>query len=323
MKKITISLAIFLCYSLQAQTVSKEKQDFDLLFTTVSNTGKWGASDRLGTINYIDGAKKLAALQLPSKGINVSLSFDIAVVEPMINASSFDQLSVYKHEVTSFDGWALDNFDLSYHGYTHSHMDWLSHTSVDGKMYNDVSFDSIDADGSHELGIQSLKEGIVSRGVLIDIPLLYGKDYIPSGTGISMEDILAFEKKFNVVLEKGDVVLIRTGRWIEKTQKGDWNFKERHSGPTYKVAQLLSERAVAVLGSDGVNEVSPSGIAEEPSPLHKLTLVAMGMPILDNLNLDELAATAKEEGRWDFLIMIQPLRFSKATGSPINAIAVF
>ena len=186
---------------------------------------------------------------------------------------------------------------------------------------NDAS--KISPQGFEELGIEAFNEGIISKGVLIDIPLLYNKDYIEAGTKISIQDIIRFEKKFNVKIEKGDVVLVRTGRWSEKKTKGDWDSSKTSAGLNYNVAILLNERKVAVLGSDGTNDVQPSGIPEEGSPVHKLTLVAMGMPLLDNLNLEKLSKMAQKQKRWEFMISILPLRFKGGTGSPVNAIALF
>ena len=94
-------------------------------------------------------------------------------------------------------------------------------------------------------------------------------------------------------------------------------------GVDYKIALLLDERQVSVLGSDGTNDSNPPLIKEEGSPVHKIALVAMGMPLLDNLNLEQLSKKCSELNQWEFLLSIQPLNFEGGTGSPINAIALF
>ena len=118
-------------------------------------------------------------------------------------------------------------------------------------------------------------------------------------------------------------MLIRTGRWNEKRIKGDWNFPKKSAGIHYNVIPLLHSRKIAVLGSDGTNDSNPPLIKEEGSPIHMLSLVAMGMPLLDNLNLDELSEMAKKLNKWEFFISLQPLRFEGGTGSPLNALAIF
>ena len=325
--KLSIVLSIFILCNCFSQNISTEKKEFDNVFNIVSNTGKWGTSDKKGTVNYIDNNKILNALKIPRKGISVSLSFDITNDSTQINHSKFDEFTKYEHQATSSEfrgyNWASDNYSISYHGFTVSHMDGLAHLAQDGKLYNGYDASKISPQGFEELGIEAFNEGIISKGVLIDIPLLYNKDYIEAGTKISIQDIIRFEKKFNVKIEKGDVVLVRTGRWSEKKTKGDWDSSKTSAGLNYNVAMLLNERKVAVLGSDGTNDVQPSGIPEEGSPVHKLTLVAMGMPLLDNLNLEKLSKMAQKQNRWEFMISILPLRFKGGTGSPVNAIALF
>tara|TARA_B100001093_G_scaffold413_1_gene512 strand:- start:1016 stop:2008 length:993 start_codon:yes stop_codon:yes gene_type:complete len=330
MKNINLFLVLstlILCTSSYSQNTSVEKKQFDNVFNSVSNKGKWGTKDKKGTVNYIDKNKILDALKIPIKGISVSLSFDITNDTTQINHSKFDEFTEYEHQATSVEfkgyNWASDNYNISYHGFTVSHMDGLAHLAQDGKLYNGYDASKITPQGFDELGIEAFNDGIISKGVLIDIPLLYNKDYIEAGTKISIQDILKFEKKFNVKIEKGDVVLVRTGRWSEKIVNGDWDSSKTSAGLNYNVAILLNEREVAVLGSDGTNDAQPSGIPEEGSPVHKLTLVAMGMPLLDNLNLEKLSIMAQKQKRWEFMISILPLRFKGGTGSPVNAVALF
>ena len=322
---LIIFLSVF--YSCTSQNVSPEKKTYDKLFEKVSNKGKWGNKDKKGTVNYIDNNKILNALKLPKKGISVSLSFNITQDSSQINHSDFDEFTKYNHQASSveFKGydWATDNYSISYHGFTVSHMDGLAHLGQGGKLYNGYDASNITSQGFEELGIEAFSGGIMSKGVLIDIPLLYGKEYLDAGTKITINDILKFEEKYNVKIEKGDIVLIRTGRWSEKSIKGDSDYSKVSAGVDYNITSLLYERQVSVLGSDGTNDAQPSGIPEEGSPVHKLTLVSMGMPLLDNLNLEQISKEAKKQNKWEFFISVQPLRFKGGTGSPVNAIALF
>ncbi|MDC1377962.1 cyclase family protein [Flavobacteriaceae bacterium] len=327
MKKSILLLSLLVSPSVFSQNVSPEKKTYDKLFEKVSNKGKWGNKDKKGTVNYIDNNKILNALKLPEKGISVSLSFNITQDSSQINHSDFDEFTKYNHQASSveFKGydWATDNYSISYHGFTVSHMDGLAHLGQGGKLYNGYDASNITSQGFEELGIEAFSGGIMSKGVLIDIPLLYGKEYLDAGTKITINDILKFEEKYNVKIEKGDIVLIRTGRWSEKSIKGDSDYSKVSAGVDYKITSLLYERQVSVLGSDGTNDAQPSGIPEEGSPVHKLTLVSMGMPLLDNLNLEQISKEAKKQNKWEFFISVQPLRFKGGTGSPVNAIALF
>lgn len=302
------------------QFLSKEKQSFDSLFLKLDNSGKWGQNDRLGTINYISNLKIKSSLKLVKEGVTVSLSFKITEDSLAPNKFYSDKLSSYSHETNelNFKGynWVTDNFSISYHGHTHSHIDALNHLSHSGLYYNGLK-------SPEELGVENLKNGILTKGILIDLPLLKGKEFVQAGYKISIQDIIEFEKKFNVKIEKGDILLVRTGRWKQKEVNGEWNFLDKSTGLHYNVMQLLHEREISVLGSDGTNDSNPPLIKEEGSPVHKLSIVAMGMPLLDNLNLEQLSKKAKSFSRWEFLLSIQPLKIDKGTGSPVNAIAVF
>ena len=119
------------------------------------------------------------------------------------------------------------------------------------------------------------------------------------------------------------MLLVRTGRWERVRQLGQWNFLEAAAGMHASVAKWLKARDVAVIGCDGVNDVMPSGVAGLANPLHQLVLVGLGMPILDNLNLDDVAAEAAQRGRWTFLLAAAPLRVPGGTGSPLNPLAAF
>lgn len=327
--KYSLSIVIIFATLLTAlsQKVSPTKKKYDEIFYKISNKGRWGADDKLGTINYIDSDKLLSALKIPSKGISVSLSFDISQDSSQINVSKFDQSTHYGHEQSLGEWrgyrWAGDEYRITYHGWSVSHMDGLGHLSQDKKLYNDYDATSLNSKGYDRLGIENYNKGIISKGILIGIPLLYNKTFLNAGTVVTIEDILKFEKKYGVKIQKGDIVLIRTGRWNQKRTKGDWDASALAAGLNYDVPLLLDDREVAVLGSDGTNDVQPSPIPEEGSPIHKLTLVAMGMPLLDNLNLEEIARESVRQNSWEFLICIQPLRFKRGTGSPVNAVAIF
>ena len=320
MKKFNTLLLLLLVNISFGQVVSKEKLEFDIIYSQVNNINKWGADDKLGTINYITSQKVLSALKIPSKGTSVSLAFNMVVDSTRINSSTYDHLSKfsYKQNIAEHNGynWIWDNYEIAYHGFTHSHIDGINHLSKNGEMYNGITDPSI-------LGVDNYKNGIISKGVLIDVPLLHNKEYVEAGYKVTLKDIFDFVNKYNVKIEKGDILLIRTGRWIEKKIKGDWDFPNKSAGIHYNIIPYLSEREIAVLGSDGTNDSNPPLIKEEGSPIHMLTIVAMGMPLLDNLNLEELSKKAKEFNKWEFFISLQPLRFEGGTGSPLNALAIF
>ena len=163
----------------------------------------------------------------------------------------------------------------------------------------------------------------MTRGVLVDVPALKGVESLEPGYAITTADLEAWEASTGITVRTGDVLLIRTGRWARVRRHGQWNFLEAAAGLHYSTAKWLKERGVAALGSDGVSDAIPSGVEGLGSPVHALALVALGMPLLDNLDLDRLAAEAASRGRWEFLFIGAPLRAVGGTGSPLNPLAIF
>lgn len=296
--------------------------EFDALFEEISNWGRWGKDDQIGTLNLITPEKRVAAAALVKEGVSISLSLDLNKHIGELNTSPLE------HEVTTSEygslGAAMDELSIRYHGYSHSHIDGLQHIAHKGLLYNRLSLDSIQSDGSQlALGIQHAADGIVTRGVLIDVPRFRGVDFVPSGTVITEQEITAWEQESGVTISSGDVLLIRTGRWIEVAQNGQWDVGERTTGFHASIATWLKSRDVAVLGMDATSDVAPSRVEDHSLPLHVLTIAALGMPLLDNLDLEALAATAAKLGRPTFLFIGAPLRVPGGTGSPLNPLAVF
>ncbi len=315
----TALLASALGLGAAAQEVSRA--EFDAWMEDISNWGRWGEADELGTLNLITPAKRKAAAALVRDGVSVSMAHDLNTAPDLFNANPF------RHTVTTgeFSGHQVagDEYSVQYHGFAHSHVDGLPHFAHKGKLYNGFGFDTIKPDGATKLGIHHAKDGIVTRGVLVDMAWFKGVDYLEPGTAITIDDLEAWEKKTGVTVASGDVLLVRTGRWERVRQKGVWNFVIAAAGMHASVAKWLKARDVALIGCDGVSDVMPSGVEGLANPLHELVLVGLGMRILDNLNLDDVAAAAIERERWTFLFVGAPLRVVGGTGSPLNPLAVF
>ncbi|MEQ8861694.1 MAG: cyclase family protein [Pseudomonadales bacterium] len=297
------------------------RAQFDQWMTDISNWGRWGTDDELGTLNLITPEKRVAAARLVTDGVSVSLALELNKQQDALNANPL------KHElaVGTFGGHEVagDSYSIEYHGFAHSHIDGLPHFAHGGRMYNGFSVDTLKPTGAERLGVENFHQGIFTRGVLIDVPWLKGVEYLEPGTVITRDDLEAFEKKTGTRVQSGDVLLIRTGRWERIRQKGQWNFLESAAGSHASIALWLKARDVAVIGSDGVSDVMPSHVEGLVNPLHELVLVGLGMPILDNLDLDALAQQARASQRWEFLFVGAPLRVPGGTGSPLNPLALY
>lgn len=302
-----------------AEAVSRV--EFDQWMQEISNWGRWGSEDELGTLNLITDQKRKDAAALVQDGTTVSLSLLANKQQDSLNTNPFE----HSLAVSTFGGHAVagDSYSVQYHGFAHSHIDGLPHFAHKGQMYNGFSVNELQPDGSNRLGIHNAYKGIFSRGLLIDMAWLRGVDYLEPGTAITSTDLEAWEARTGLRVGSGDVLLIRTGRWERVRQLGQWNFIGQAAGSHASLAKWLKERDVAVLGSDGVSDVMPSGVEGLVNPLHELVLVGLGMPLLDNLDLDALAETAIEKNRWEFLFVGSPLRVQGGTGSPMNPLALF
>ena len=295
---------------------------YDEWMRQVSNAGRWGAADELGTLNLVTPAKRSSAAQSVRDGITVSLAHDM-IAGANSNAIQPLQLRFMINPADSVVTWAVDEITLMAHGWAYSHIDGLAHSVYRGRMYNQVSRDELTSAGANRLGIHAMRDGIVTRGVLVDLPRLKGREYLEPGAIITSSDIEAWERQSGVKIEAGDVLLLRTGRTARVAAVGEFRVVEGAAGPHPEIAMWLKQRGVAALGSDVSNEAYPSVVEGVSEPLHHLALAGMGMPLFDNLNLDSLAIEAASRGRVTFLFIATPLRVLGGTGSPINPIAVF
>jgi kynurenine formamidase len=224
---------------------------------------------------------------------------------------------------TATEGWGADYFALAPHGFATSHIDALCHVFHEGRIFNGYSAETVTAHGATRLGIHHLQSGIVTRGVLLDVPALRGVDSVEPGEPIFPEDLEATEERAGLRVGAGDALLVRTGRWRWRHDHCPWDLGRRAAGLDASCLPWLCERDVATLGSDGVSDVIPSRVDGVGMPIHTVTLVVMGVHLMDNLDLDALGTACADEGRWEFLFTVAPLVLRRGTASPVNPIAVF
>jgi kynurenine formamidase len=296
--------------------------------TELSNWGRWGKDDQMGAVNLITPATRKRALASVKDGVSVSMARK-AEIEPAIdNPRPITRVmggagrGANPAAVPSDISGASDTFTISYHGLVHTHMDAFCHRAYKGKMYNGMPMTEVTDKGCDAGSIYAWKDGIITHAVLMDIPRLKGVEYLEPGTRIYPEDLDAWVKQARLKIEPGDAVLIRTGRWALRDAKGPYNTNQL-AGLYITCAEWLRKHDVAILGSDGAEDVHPSGIDGITEPIHALVLVAMGMPIFDNLDLEAVSKEAAKRNRWDFLVTASPVSVPGATGSVLNPIATF
>ena len=285
------------------------RAQFDAWMIELSNWGRWGDDDQLGALNLITDAKRVQAARLVETGRVVSMARDMTVDRSAdAVAAGADRPPVLGGSVRNVFGIDTDNgyfwerYEIEYHGSLVAHLDALCHVAWDGRVYNGREFEAVATteDGCTEMGSVNLKGGLVTRGVLIDLP----------GQAVRRQDIEAWEAETGITISPGDALFLRTGRDVG--QQGGYH-------PS--LIPFFKERDIALLGADVPQE---GGAVEGVSiPIHFFTLVALGVHLFDNMGLEELARTARELNRWEFLFMASPHGVPNGAGSAVNPLAVF
>jgi kynurenine formamidase len=298
------------------------RADIDEMMTSLSNWGRWGKDDQRGALNLITAEKRKQAVALVKDGVTVSLA-RTAIKEELDSSPAFIHRMVALPKEGQEIASAADEYSVRYHGFTQTHLDGLCHLMYKGKMYNGFSQKEVTEKGARKLGVENIKNGILTRCVLMDMPRHFSVRYLEAKRAIYPEDLEAWEKKAGLKVESGDAVLIRTGRWARRELDGPWDIMKGSAGLHASCLPWLKKRDVAVVGSDLALDVMPSRVDGFELPVHWVCVVAMGTPILDNCDLEKVSEEANARKRWAFLLTVAPLAVEGGTGSPVNPLAVF
>ncbi|CAM5732599.1 Cyclase family protein OS=Streptomyces alboniger OX=132473 GN=CP975_15240 PE=4 SV=1 [Streptomyces alboniger] len=215
-----------------------------------------------------------------------------------------------------------DFIAVDYHGKGVSHLDALSHIAYRGQLYDGRTAREVVDAGGARFGAVSALGPLVTKGVLIDMPAVLDTDWLEPGRAVHAEDVTAAEKALGVTIGDGDAVLLRSGHFRRRAALGAWNPDNASAGFHVDAMPLFAERGIALLGGDGDSDVRPSPVVGLHSPVHALAIAAMGVPLLDNLDLEALSTACAQAGRYEFLFVVAPLNVPGGTGSPVNPIAV-
>jgi len=355
-----VVLAVGLSNAPRARGQAVVTTDTLLSWVTEFSADRWGRWDNeLGAANFITDKKRMHATRLVTKGTSVSLAhplltvpFDPALplnptlpsIAPLPTAAlDPDNGNPFFHWMnpTSFTS---DRYNVSYHGSAHSHLDALCHYQLLGVLFdglvttvNNTGNTTAAVGGCAKYGINNLRDGILTKGVLFDATLLPylrepGYPWLAPGTHVHKSDLEALERIEHVKVQSGDVILLYTGRWARRAALGPWPTAGTPTAAGVGVAgydadamELVHDREVAFIGHDEWNDASPNGYPGFPNalPVHSLAIRVMGVDIFDNLDLERLAATAKKLSRYEFMFTAAPMNVTGGTGSPLNPLAVF
>jgi kynurenine formamidase len=300
--------------------------EFRALYERLRREHGWGPEDRRGALNNITTASVLAAATHEVRlGRSVSLAADIET------SATADNPEPAGHVMTGPAGghapergldFAMDRLSMNIHGNADSHLDALCHVIYDGQLYNGLDADTVTPAGATALSVDEARDGIVGRGVLLDIPRLRGVPWLDPGDHVTADELLAAEREEGLSVGEGDILLVRVGHRRRRRELGPWNAAEQRAGFHPLAMEVVADRRVAALGSDGNNDTAPSLAEGVAFPVHVLAVQALGLHLLDYLQLEDLTRVCSDQGRWSFLCVIAPLRLPTGTGSPVNPIAI-
>lgn len=295
------------------------------MYERLKNWGRWGADDERGTLNHLTPERRAAGAALARIGEAISLAHDLGVDPSPENPSP-----VHHHMLASGDardsngipGYeaARDYVGLDVHGLSTTHVDALSHMFVRGEMYGGRPASEVRSDGARANTVMTMADGVVGRGVLLDVPRALGVEYFDTGDVVTLAELQAAERATGTDVRPGDVLIVRWGREPRRIAKRGF---DGFSGLHAECLPWLHEREIAVLGSDGISDPMPFvGTPEWPFPVHQIGITGMGLVLIDNMALERLAAACAQEARWEFLFTMAPLRIPRGTGCPVNPVAI-
>lgn len=298
-------------------------------FKSCSNWGRWGADDQRGTLNLITPDKVARAAALIKDGVSVScerpITYDMSTGSSLVVHYMTGTGESQVPGTPNVAGGSGDFFGMAPHGYTITHMDALSHMFWEGYMYNGMPANLVTARGGATKGSIEVpaENGVVGRGVLLDIARTKGVKWLENGTPVMPEDLEEAERAQGVRVGEGDILFVRTGHYRHRVEEGHAAVPANHR-PGLQAACLpwLHERGVAVIGGEGP-EVTPSGYPLNTLPVHHVAITAMGLYLIDAAQFDDLAKACEERNRWEYFVALAPLKYSVGTGSPLNPIAIF
>lgn len=280
-----------------------------------SNWGRWGATDERGTLNLLTPTIVQQAAGLVKTGKVYSLAMPLEAEGPQWPS---------RHKtwrVTTFrnppgERGSADDV-VAMHSHSGTHMDALCHIWYDNQLFNGYSAaDHVTSTGATRNAIHNVPF-IVGRGLLLDIAGWKGVDHLELGEAITAADLDACAAAQGVTVQPGDLLLLRTG-WMHIFHSDRALYNQGEPGiDTSTIPWLKAHDIVAICADNQAIEVF-SEMPPPELPVHAAAIRDLGIYLVENLNLDALAA----DKVYECLLVISPLPLTGAIGSPVNPIAL-
>jgi kynurenine formamidase len=305
-----------------------------------SNWGRWGADDELGTLNHIRERDVVAASKLVRSGRAFSLAIPVDETGPQSGGfGRFNPIHLMIRDgnaaatgtvVRDFyggrDRWIRGTDDLLILPLqSGTQWDALAHIVFDGRIYNGYDATDVGSKGAIRNDIAKMRDRIVGRGVLLDIPRSQGRRWLDPGEAIHVDDLDACARSQGVSIGRGDIVLIRTGQMAQCRDAGAWGTYAGGAAPGLALDTVgwIHDREIAAIATDTWGmEVLPNETPDVFQPLHIILIVHMGLLVGEIFDLEGLAADCADDGRYEFLFTAPPLPITGGVGSPVNPLAI-
>jgi len=302
----------------------------------VRNWGKWGPGDEIGTLNYITPETIAAAARLATSGKVFALGIPLQREGPQsgtrqrfnpIHAMFRDGGDQPKtaDEVRAMQGYGGSDDWIVMPLQSVTQWDSLAHIFYEGKMWNGYDATLVTSSGAARNSIDKTTDKIVGRGVLLDVARHKGVRALDPGYAITVGDLEATAARQKVDVQRGDIVLVRTGHMSRYLDRKDWRHFDLDDFPgvsAYTAAWLHARQVAAIASDNYAVEVRPSEIAGFRNPFHVLAIPNMGLTLGEIFFLEDLAADCAVDGRYAFLLVAPPLPVTRGVGTPINPYAI-
>ena len=294
----------------------------------LSNWGRWGADDEIGTLNFVNAQKRIQAAGLVKTGkiIDMGMAFDKSGPQDGgFRINPVHTMTWMPIDTKGAPDGMISADDMVTMGLQcATQWDSLAHVGYDGHFYNDVPMDMVTTGrGAIKNSIDKTVTSMISRGVLLDVAAVKGVDVLPDSYQITSDDLNAAEERQKVRVESGDILCIRTGQYRYFLDGDNAKFNGPESGPGLEVCQWFYDREVAVVALDNwAFEAWPSIVPGGIIPVHQVTIRDMGLTLGEMFNFEGLAADCEDDGVWEFMFSGAGLKVTGAVGSPLSPLAL-
>lgn len=298
----------------------------------LSNWGRWGADDEIGTLNFVTPDKVVDAARLirTGKRFSLAINFDRQGPQSGLWGNRFNPIHLML--ATGTDAIAGRQGGLQYADDMVSlplqcatQWDALAHIFCDGKMWNGYDAKLVDSKGAARNGIEKVRDRMAGRGVLLDIARYCGVDFLPDGTAITNDDLDGCAAKQGVEIRQGDFVIVRTGQMEQRLAAGDWGgYAGGHApGLAFETAEWIHAKEIAAICADTWGcEVRPNETNDCEQPWHWVVIPMIGISMGEIFYVKDLAEDCAADGVYEFFFCAPPLPITGAVGSPLNPMAL-